>query len=113
MKEIKAIIQPFMVSKVIEALEAKSRMPGVTISTVQGYGHKHVLENEAESKELGVGTLPKVKLEIVVSNSIANDVVKIIQENAHTGNYGDGKIFIYNVLDAVDIRTNKSGRNVI
>ncbi|MDO8303155.1 MAG: P-II family nitrogen regulator [Sedimentisphaerales bacterium] len=109
MKEIKAVIQPFMLNKVIEALRAIPELPGVTISHVQGYGGTHGTDANVDLIE----TIGKVKLEIVVSDSMAEKVVQIIAANAHTGNAGDGKIFIYPVSDIVKIRTGERGQAAV
>jgi len=109
MKEIKAIIQPFMLAKVIEALRAVPELPGLTISHVTGYGATHGMDVYTALGE----QVAKVKLEIVVSDPLAEKVLQTIAVNAHTGNTGDGKIFIYPVLDVLKIRTNQRGSKAI
>jgi len=109
MKEIKAVIQPFMLNKVIEALRAIAELPGITISHVQGYGGTHGKDANVDLIE----AIDKVKLEIVVSESMVEKVVQIITSNAHTGNTGDGKIFIYPASDVVKIRTGERGETAI
>ena len=109
MKEIKAIIQPFMLSKVISALREFEGLPGVTVSDVIGFGKSRgreaseplVLESGAYAK--------KTKLEIVIPEELVDPVVAMIADNAHTGNPGDGKIFVSTVDDVVKIRTGEQG----
>lgn len=112
MKEIKAIIQPFMVAKVIEALKEIPNMPGVTISEVKGFGkaRANVPNNVVE---WGVAMVIKAKLETVVTDAMAETVIETIQKNAHTGNIGDGKIFIYSVSEVVKIRTGARGEEAV
>lgn len=109
MQEIKAIIQPFMLSQVIEALRTIPELPGITISHIEGYGGTHGEDANADIVE----AVEKIKLEIVVSDALLETVVQKITMNAHTGNSGDGKIFIYPVLDVIKIRTNQRGELAI
>lgn len=109
MKEIKAIIQPFMLSKVIDALKEIPHMPGVTVSEVKGFGRGRAQTAENKETQWGVLFANKLKLETVVTDEMLDQVVDIIQKNAHTGNIGDGKIFIYEVQDLVKIRTSERG----
>ncbi len=95
MKEIKAIIQPFMLDKVLDALHEIDGLPGVTVS-----------EARAVSLERGhYEQIVKVKLEMMVPEHIVDQVVGTIQSVAHTGNPGDGGIFIIPVESAISIRT--------
>lgn len=97
MKEVKAYVRPHQVDRVVDALEAHSASPGVTVSAVRGYGHP---------KGGGPARLtPRSKLEIVVLDEHVESVVETIVEQARTGNFGDGKIFISDVKDAIRIRT--------
>lgn len=112
MKEIKAIIQPFMLNKVIEALRTMpEELPGIIISHVQDYGSTHG-RDETIAFDL-VETEQKVKLEIVVGDELVEPVLAVIASNAHTGNPGDGKIFVYPVLDVIKIRTGERGAKAI
>jgi nitrogen regulatory protein PII len=112
MKEIKAIIQPFMLNKVIEALRTMpEELPGIIISHVQDYGRSHG-RDAAIAFDL-VETEQKVKLEIVVGDGLVEPVLAAIASNAHTGNPGDGKIFVYPVLDVIKIRTGERGAKAI
>lgn len=114
MKEIKAIIQPFMLSKVINALKELEGLPGVTVDTsVRGFGIGRAAEAPGRIVEDFVEYVPKAKLEIVVPDTLVEKVVGAIQMNAHTGNPGDGKIFVYDVEDVVKIRTGERGDKAI
>lgn len=105
MKEIKAIIQPFMLERVLHALAAIEVLPGVTVSQVTGWG-KARGEGVSDAIREGEHRLAKkTKLEIVVSDSLAHQVAEAISASARTGNVGDGKIFVYDVQDAIKIRT--------
>ena len=105
MKEIKAIIQPFVADKVISALREMADVPGVTVSEVKGFGHGRALGRADSLDELEIFGVKKIKLEIVVPNELAAKVVVLIAKHAHTGNPGDGKIFISDVDEMVEIRT--------
>ena len=114
MKEIKAIIQPFMLTKVIEALKQIEGMPGITVDKdVRGFGGTHKEDPSHKIVDDMVEYVHKVKLETVVPDTMADFVVMTIQRNAHTGNAGDGKIFIYSIDDVVKIRTNQKGEEAI
>ena len=95
MKEIKAIIQPFMLDAVLQGLRAVGDLPAVTVSEVKGQSVVH-----PEQAPSG-----KMKLEIMVPDETVDAVVRAIQNTAHTGNPGDGRIFVISVEDTVKIRT--------
>ena len=109
MQEIKAIIQPFLLTKVVDSLRAIPELPGMTISHVHGYGGTHGADANADLVE----AVAKVKLEIVVPNELVEKVLEVITVNAHTGNSGDGKIFVYPVKNVIKIRTRERGRKAI
>lgn len=113
MKEIKVIMQPFLVSKVVEALKAIPGLPGVTVSDVRGFGRAQAAGSADTVTEGAVEYVKKSKLEVVVPDAMAEKVVETIQRNAHTGNPGDGKIFVYQVDDVVRIRTGEHGDSAI
>jgi nitrogen regulatory protein P-II 1 len=113
MKEIKAIMQPFLISKVVEALKLIPGLPGVTVSDVRGFGRAQPVGAMNTVAEGAVEYVKKSKLEVVVPDEMAEKVVEAIQRNAHTGNAGDGKIFIYQVDDVVRIRTGEHGEGAI
>ncbi len=101
MREIKAIIRPDRLSAVLHALHDMRDLPGVTISTVRGFGRRY----PPEGAEQAFDEVEMTKLEIVVSVAIAQDVVRVIEQAAHTGRVGDGKIFMVSVDHAVKIRS--------
>lgn len=113
MKEIKAIIQPFVVSKVVEALQRIQDLPGITVSDVWGFGQGRALNAPDKLSEAAMGCAKKSKLEIVVPDELAEGVVQAIREHAHTGNPGDGKIFVHTVDDVIRIRTGERGEGAI
>lgn len=100
MREIKAIIKPNRLSDVLRALHTMPDLPGVTISTVRGFGRRYPLGSEPNYDEV-----EWVKLEIVVPAAIAADVVQAVERAAHTGQPGDGKIFVIPVEHVVKIRS--------
>lgn len=113
MKEIKAIIQPFQLANVIDALKQMTDLPGVTVSEVKGFGK--TLAEDAEDKVVEdlIDYARKVKLEIVIPDHLLEKVLEVIQHEAHTGRPGDGKIFVYTVDDVVKIRTGQRGEQAI
>lgn len=113
MKEIKAIIQPFMITKVIDALREIPELPGITVSSVKGFGRGRAENAKHKIIEDNIEYAMKTKLEIVVADHLVEKVVEIILKNAHTGNVGDGKIFIYTVDDAIRIRTMERGEEAL
>ncbi len=113
MKEIKAIIQPFMLTKVVEALHQIEGLPGVTISEIKGFGRTKAKDAKDKITEGLLEFVQKIKLEIVVKDEMVEKVLETIQKNAHTGNPGDGKIFVYGVEEIVRIRTNEKGKEAI
>jgi len=110
MKEIKAIIQPFLLSKVVVALKEIEGLPGVTVSEVHGFGRARAADaSGAELRGVVVEYVKKSKLEVVVPDELAGRVIEAIRQHARTGNPGDGKIFVYRVEDVVRIRTGEHG----
>ncbi len=113
MKEIKAIIQPFMLTRVVTALHKIEGLPGITISEIKGFGKTRGSKEKEISDDGVYEFIPKNKIEIVVQDDLVETVMNSIQENAHTGNPGDGKIFVYDVGDVIKIRTNERGEEAI
>ena len=113
MKEIKAIIRPFKMAEVIDALHGIEDLPGLMISEIRGFGR--TLGGSLPGKNAAdvADQMPRIKLEVVVSDDRVNEIVDVIQRHAHTGNSGDGKIFVLPVADAVKIRTNVHGENAL
>ena len=112
MKKIEAIIKPFKLDEVREALSEIGVM-GMTATEVKGFGRQKGHTELYRGAEYIVDFLPKVKLDLLVSDQLAEKVVDTIVKIAHTGEIGDGKIFILNVEDAVRIRTGERGNKAI
>jgi nitrogen regulatory protein P-II 1 len=113
MKEIKAVIRPFKLLDVVTELRKIENLPGVTISDIREFGKS---KSEFAKKDIVNGLIEyvhKVKIEVVVPDEMVEAVVETIQANAHTGNPGDGKIFVYPVEDVVKIRTNQRGMEAL
>ncbi len=108
MKKIEAIIQPFRLEPVKEALHAIS-VEGMTVTEVKGFGRQKGIREVYRGMEYQVDFLPKVKLEIVTSDDKAAEVVETITKTARTGRIGDGKIFVYPVAEVIRIRTGEIG----
>jgi nitrogen regulatory protein P-II 1 len=112
MKKIEAIIQPFKLDEVKSALYAIG-VTGLTISEVRGHGRQMGHKEIYRGAEYEVDLVPKVKLEVVVTNPRAEDVVSTITAAARTGKVGDGKIFISDIAEAVRIRNDERGEGVL
>lgn len=112
MKKVEAIIKPFKLEEVKEALNSVG-VQGLTVSEVKGFGRQKGHKELYRGAEYVVEFLPKVKLEIVISDEILEEVVKAIVQAASTGRIGDGKIFISPIDEAVRIRTGESGDMVL
>jgi nitrogen regulatory protein PII len=112
MKKIEAIIKPFKLDEVREALSAIGIM-GLTATEVKGFGRQKGHTELYRGAEYVVDFLPKVKLDIVVTDEMVDSVVESITKTAHTGKIGDGKIFIINVEDAIRIRTGEKGDDAV
>ncbi len=107
MKKIEAIIKPFKLDDVKDAL-ATLELTGMTVSEVRGYGRQHGHSELYRGAEYVVDFLPKIKIELVVKDDIVDEVVTVIVENAKTGKIGDGKIFVSNITTSVRIRTGET-----
>jgi len=112
MKKIEAIIQPFRLEPVKEALHAIS-VKGMTVTEVKGFGTQKGIREVYRGMEYQVDFLPKVKIEVVASDDKEQTVVETIINNARTGRIGDGKIFIYPVAEVIRIRTGESGDDAV
>ncbi len=112
MKKIEAIIKPFRLDDVKEALN-EIGIQGMTITEVKGYGRQKGHTEIYRGSEYVVDFIPKVKIELVVEAGWTEKVVTIIQEAANTGKLGDGKIFIFPVEEAIRIRTGEKGKDAI
>lgn len=113
MIEIKAIIRPFKLDEIITTLHKIEDLPGITISEIKGFGKSKAKDSENAIKEGLHDFVEKVKLELVVHIDMVDEVVDTIQKIAHTGNPGDGKIFVMDVKNAIKIRTNERGEKAI
>lgn len=113
MKEIKAIIRPFKLDEVVIELRKISGLPGITISEIKGFGKSRINAID-ETNTNGLNEfVAMVKLELVIDNHLVDEVIEKIQRIAHTGNKGDGKIFIVDVDDTIKIRTAERGTKAI
>jgi len=112
MKKIEAIIKPFKLDDVKEALN-EIGVQGMTISEVKGYGRQKGHKEIYRGAEYIVDFIPKIKLEIVADSEMANQVVEKIQEAANTGKVGDGKIFVFSIEEAIRVRTGEKGKDAI
>ena len=112
MKLVIAIIKPFMLDKVREAL-TEVGVQGMTASEVKGFGRQKGHTEIYRGAEYQIDFLPKVKIEVAVSNETADRVVEAIQRSAHTNKIGDGKIFVLNLEQAIRIRTGETVSDAI
>jgi nitrogen regulatory protein PII len=112
MKKIEAIIRPFKLDEVKEALMEEG-IRGLTISEVRGYGRQKGHTETYRGSEYRIEFIPKIKIEVVVEDSKTEKVVDAILRTAKTGQVGDGKIFIYDVKDVIRIRTEESGQEAL
>jgi nitrogen regulatory protein PII len=112
MKKIEAIIKPFKLEDVKEALTAAG-VEGMTVIEVKGFGRQKGHTEIYRGSEYTVDFLPKVKLEVVVADDRADEVVDAIVKAANTGKIGDGKVFVSEMLEAVRIRTGDRGNAAV
>ncbi|MCX7280533.1 MAG: P-II family nitrogen regulator [Alphaproteobacteria bacterium] len=112
MKKIEAIIKPFKLDEVKEALQAVG-VQGITVTEAKGFGRQKGHTELYRGAEYVVDFLPKVKIEIVISEDRQEAAVEAIQKAARTGRIGDGKIFVLNVEEAIRIRTGETGADAI
>jgi len=112
MKKIEAIIRPFKLDEVKEAL-IEEGIKGLTITEVRGYGRQKGHKETYRGSEYRIEFVPKIKIEVVVENERLEKVIDAILRTAKTGQVGDGKIFIYDVQDVIRIRTEESGKDAL
>ncbi|MBI5827006.1 MAG: P-II family nitrogen regulator [Deltaproteobacteria bacterium] len=112
MKKIEAVIKPFKLDEVKEALN-EIGIQGITVSEVKGFGRQKGHTELYRGTEYVVDFLPKIKLEIVVKEDLVAKVVETIVNTAKTGRIGDGKVFVLSVDEAVRIRTGERGEDAI
>lgn len=112
MKKIEAIVKPFKLDEVKEAL-TEVGVKGITVSEVKGFGRQRGHKEIYRGAEYQMDFVPKVKIEVVIEASMAGIAVEAIQKTAQTGQIGDGKIFIIPIDQAIRIRTGESGKDAI
>ncbi|HPI37016.1 MAG TPA: P-II family nitrogen regulator [Ignavibacteriaceae bacterium] len=112
MKKIEAIIRPFKLDEVKEAL-IEEGIKGLTITEVRGYGRQKGHKETYRGSEYRIEFVPKIKIEVVVESERLEKAVDAILKTAKTGQVGDGKIFIYDVQDVIRIRTEESGQDAL
>lgn len=112
MKKVEAVIKPFKLDEVKDALN-EIGIQGMTVTEVKGFGRQKGHVELYRGAEYDIAFVPKVKLEIVVSDQMAEKVVAAILDKARTGKIGDGKIFISNIEEIVRIRTGEHGESAI
>jgi nitrogen regulatory protein P-II 1 len=112
MKKIEAIIKPFRLTDVKDALNELG-IQGMTVSEVKGFGRQKGHTEIYRGSEYTVDFLPKVKIETVVADSLKDAAVQAIVKAAKTGKIGDGKVFIYTIEEAVRIRTDERGESAV
>ena len=112
MKKIEAIVKPFKLDEVREAL-SEIGVSGLTVTEVKGFGRQKGHTELYRGAEYVVDFLPKVKIEVVMEESMVERAVEAIQQAAHTGRIGDGKIFVSTIDEAIRIRTGERGADAI
>jgi len=112
MKKIEAIIKPFKLDEVKEALQ-EIGVSGITVTEAKGFGRQKGHTELYRGAEYVVDFLPKVKIEVVLPTEMVEAAVDAIQKSARTGRIGDGKIFIFDVAEAIRIRTGETGVDAI
>jgi nitrogen regulatory protein PII len=108
MKLITAIIQPFMLTKVMHQLESVPGFPGMTVSDVRGFGREKLQHRHRPGEET-TDFVKKVRIDIAAPDVLAAEIVNALAGAAHTGNEGDGKVFVYTIESAVRIKTGEAG----
>lgn len=112
MKKVEAIIKPFKLDEVIDAL-SEIGVVGVSVSEIRGFGNSKANAEVFQGSEYVVDFLPKIKIETVVNDGLVDACIEAIQKSAYTGKLGDGKIFIYNIERALRIRTGEKDEEAI
>jgi nitrogen regulatory protein P-II 1 len=112
MKKVEAIIKPFKLDDVKEALHELG-IKGLTVTEAKGYGRQKGHTELYRGAEYVIDFLPKTKVEVVVDDSLLDRTVEAIQQAAHTGRIGDGKIFVAAIDEAIRIRTGETGINAV
>ena len=112
MKKIEAIIKPFKLDDVKEGL-SNLGVKGLTVTEVKGFGRQRGHREVYRGAEYQVDFISKIKIEIVIESDLVSEAVEVIKDKAHTGQIGDGKIFIIPMEEAIRIRTGEKGKDAI
>ena len=112
MKKIEAIIKPFKLDEVKDALNQMGVL-GLTVSEVKGYGRQKGHTELYRGAEYAVDFLPKIKIELVIEDGLLDEAINVIKEKAQTGRIVDGKIFVYNIENIIRVRTGETGKDAI
>ena len=112
MKKIEAIIRPEKLNAVKDAL-SDIGVKGMTVSNVLGFGNQKGYTQIYRGQQIVTKLLPKIKLEVVISNEIVDEVITTITNTAKTGKFGDGKIFVFDVANTIRIRTGEHGNDAV
>ncbi|MSP90062.1 MAG: P-II family nitrogen regulator [Alphaproteobacteria bacterium] len=112
MKKVEAIIKPFKLDEVKEALHEVG-IQGITVTEAKGFGRQKGHTELYRGAEYVVDFLPKVKIEVVMDDAMVDRAIEAIQQAAHTGRIGDGKIFVSDITEAIRIRTGERGSEAI
>ncbi|HXM49522.1 MAG TPA: P-II family nitrogen regulator [Pyrinomonadaceae bacterium] len=112
MKKVEAIIRPHLLDAVRNALQEVG-VAGMTISEVQGYGRQKGHTETYRGTEYQIEFIPKIKIEVIIPESIEDSVIEAITKTARTGKFGDGKIFVVSMDDVIRIRTGERGETAL
>jgi len=112
MKKIEAIIKPFKLEEVKEALSDLG-IEGMTVTEVKGFGRQKGHTEIYRGSEYTVDFLPKIKVEVVLADSMVENATSAVEKAAKTGKIGDGKVFVYMIEEAIRIRTDETGEKAI
>ncbi len=112
MKKIEAIIKPFKLDEVKNAL-TKIGVQGMTVTEVKGFGRQKGHTESYRGTEYAIDFLPKSKIEIIITDEVVNQAIEAIERAAKTGKIGDGKIFLFPVEEVIRIRTGERGKDAI
>ena len=112
MKKVEAIIKPFKLDEVKDKLN-QIGIKGITVSEVKGFGRQKGHTELYRGAEYGVDFLPKIKMEVVISDNQVEDVITTIMQAAQTGRIGDGKIFVIDLQETIRIRTGERGEDAV
>ena len=112
MKKIEAIVKPFKLDEVKDALQEVG-VHGITVTEAKGFGRQKGHTELYRGAEYVVDFLPKLKLDIIIADDLLEQTIEAIQKSAHTGRIGDGKIFVTNIDQAIRIRTGETGDTAI